>query len=544
MINAKPRNNLTFPGMNPWEMSLSKKKIELLKKSWAGIFREHFLSNLPVGPVSKHFNQKIGRPTKELFTTCGACVLQQIFDLTDSELRAQLAFNQQWHYALDTADQDDHVISLKTFWTTRQILVYDELANKTFNKITDELIKKFNVSTDLQRLDSVHINSNMACLGRVRLLSRVCTIFLKNLKRHFPELYDSLSDTIRTRYQKDEDPDYFGNTKPTAAPKRLLDIALDINELLELFKGNPDVCAKYTYKNMQRTFSEHCSIENENVVVKAAKEIPADSLQNPSDPDASYDGHKGQGYQVQIMETHSNKPLENPAEGEQTGDANAPESLELITHVSVEPAHCHDSKAIEPALDDVKERSILPKELEADTLYGGHKNKKKAAEQDVELVAPTPGKKPKLNKDDFQFDPETKKVNRCPQGHAPINIKMNKKGSITGIWAKETCAQCPIQAECAVKKGKKAYRLCYHPKEVKSILARQHEQSEEFREKYRRRSGVEASISRYIHMTGARRLKYRGLKRVSFAAQIKALGINMFRATKIWALQPENACIA
>jgi hypothetical protein len=143
---------------------------------------------------------------------------------------------------------------------------------------------------------------------------------------------------------------------------------------------------------MQRTFSEHCSIENEKVEIKAAKEISADSLQNPSDPDASYDGHKGQGYQVQIMETHSNKPQENAAESEETSDANATESLELITHVRVEPAHCHDSKAIEPALDDVKERHILPKELEADTLYGSHKNKEKAAEQDVELVAPTPGK--------------------------------------------------------------------------------------------------------------------------------------------------------
>jgi hypothetical protein len=28
-------------------------------------------------------------------------------------------------------------------------------------------------------------------------------------------------------------------------------------------------------------------------------QIGSDSLQNPSDPDATYSGHKGQGYQVQ-----------------------------------------------------------------------------------------------------------------------------------------------------------------------------------------------------------------------------------------------------
>ena len=109
MIKARPRNNLMLSGMDPREMRLSKKKVGLLKKSRAGRFREQFLPNLPVAPVAKHFNRPIGRPTKALFTTTGACVLQQIFDLTDSELQAQLAFNQQWHYALDIADQDDHV---------------------------------------------------------------------------------------------------------------------------------------------------------------------------------------------------------------------------------------------------------------------------------------------------------------------------------------------------------------------------------------------------------------------------------------------------
>jgi hypothetical protein len=31
------------------------------------------------------------------------------------------------------------------------------------------------------------------------------------------------------------------------------------------------------------------------VVVKPNKEVPSDSLQNPSDPDAGYCGHKGKG---------------------------------------------------------------------------------------------------------------------------------------------------------------------------------------------------------------------------------------------------------
>jgi hypothetical protein len=65
-----------------------------------------------------------------------------------------------------------------------------------------------------------------------------------------------------------------------------------------------------------------------DVAVKPAKEVASDSLQNPSDPDATYDGHKGQGYQVQVMETYCN--TENREVREKT--------VNLITHIELETA--------------------------------------------------------------------------------------------------------------------------------------------------------------------------------------------------------------
>ena len=225
---------------------------------------------------------------------------------------------------------------------------------------TDRLKEVYKVDTSLQRLDSVHIHSNMARLGCVRLLARVCTKFLNNLKRQEPSSYESISSSLSSRYEKDEDSSYFGNSKPSETKKRLADIAQDMYELICQFKGYTSVKSMYSYKELQRVFTEHCSVEDENVAIKPAKEIPSDSLQNPSDPDATYDGHKGQGYQVQIMETYS----------KETPNDNNSTSLQLITYVDVEPAHCHDSNALEPALQEVKKRDMLPDELEADTLYG------------------------------------------------------------------------------------------------------------------------------------------------------------------------------
>jgi hypothetical protein len=536
MIKIKNRDNLYLDGLDPLQSYFHPRKLELLKKFWAEVFRNHVLPQLPVAQIAKNFDETMGRPTKELRALCGACVLQQFFDLTDEETRDQLSFNQQWHYALDVLDQDDQIVSLKTLWSCRFLLLNDKLAKPIFDAVTDDLADVYDVDPKLQRLDSVHIHSNMARLGRTRLLSRTCTKFLMNLKRHDLPLYQTVADTIISRYTKqDDDPDYFGNTRPSQSHQRLADIAIDIYELIRQFQDNEAVQSMYSYQLLLRVFAEQCSIDNEQAVIKPAKDVSSDSLQNPSDVDASYDGHKGQGYQVQVMETY----VRNTEH-----DATQQQSLQLITYVAVEPAHCHDSDAIEPALEDTEQRNLLPEELDADTLYGSQENVAIAKEHHVELVAPTPGKKPHHNLASFSINPTTTEIECCPQGHQPERMKHNNKGSISCVWDKQLCQRCHLRSECCVKASNKGYLLRYTPKEAELSIRRQYENSDEFKNKYRYRSGIEASISRFIHQTGARRVRYRGLKRVDYAARLKALGINIFRTAKFLANQQNQACFA
>ena len=87
-----------------------------------------------------------------------------------------------------------------------------------------------------------------------------------------------------------------------------------------------------------------------DVAVKPAKEVASDSLQNPSDPDATYDGHKGQGYQVQVMETYCN--TENREVREKT--------VNLITHIELEIACKSDVHALIPAIECTEGRGLAP----------------------------------------------------------------------------------------------------------------------------------------------------------------------------------------
>ena len=86
---------------------LGPKRWKLLDSSWSGIFRKYILEKLPVDKIAGHFDEVMGRPSKELYTAMGSLILQQLHDLSDPEVIMALAFHKEWHYALDITDDSD-----------------------------------------------------------------------------------------------------------------------------------------------------------------------------------------------------------------------------------------------------------------------------------------------------------------------------------------------------------------------------------------------------------------------------------------------------
>ena len=61
---------------------------------------------------------------------------------------------------------------------------------------------------------------------------------------------------------------------------------------------------------------------------------------------------------------------------------------------------------------------------------------------------------------------------------------------------------------------------------------RQNEDADSFRNVYRYRAGIEATMSQFDRLTEVKHLRVRGLKAVSCAATLKALGLNIFRGAR------------
>ena len=80
---------------------LGDKRRCLLERSWAGVFRDHLLVELPVDDLCRHLDERMGRPIERSTRCHRVLLLQQLHDLSDAATVEALAFNMAWHYALD-----------------------------------------------------------------------------------------------------------------------------------------------------------------------------------------------------------------------------------------------------------------------------------------------------------------------------------------------------------------------------------------------------------------------------------------------------------
>ena len=525
MIHIKdPKQQQLF---DPWAY-ISPKRRKMLDGDWPGLFRQHLLEQLPVKQIAAYFKDGFGRPCKELHTVLGVLLLQQTMDLSDRAAIEQLCFNIQWHYALNIPEESDDAkyISEKSLYTMRRLIIEQQLDKTIFDNIADKLAAIFDVDTRNQRIDSVHIKSNMRKLGRITIFSQTITKFLVNLKRHHRQLFDTIDAAITERYLAKNAQTAFSMVKPSESEKTLKIVSADLFDLIEQFKGYPAVGLMHSYKLMQRVLAEQCNLEDDNagkkVTLKKPSQIASDTLQNPSDPDATYSGHKGQGYQVQIMETFCRS--EDKAEKQQ--------QLNLITHVAVQRACDSDATALVPAIADTKKRQLSPDQLLADTLYGGDTNQQTAKADEVHLIAPVQ-KGNATNTSHltgFCFN-ENGYVTCCPAGHSPDRVSYKKKtGRFSAVFNQQRCQSCPLIGQCKLTPGKNKFFLRYSDKQCRIAVRRAAEKTQPFVDTYRWRAGVEATMSEFDRRTGVKKLRVRGMPSVRFAATMKAAGLNLLRA--------------
>jgi len=463
----------------------------------------------------------MGRPTKELYSIAGLLLIQEFMDWTKDQALDAYSFHMNVHYALNL-EPVTHDISKRTLERYIVLFEEDDLAKATMDEITTKLVEVLKIRIDKQRLDSTHIFSDMASFGRTRLMGVAIKRLLTQLKRHGKADYHALDESLRNRYAPGVN-QLFADTKKDSKSRRLLrqQVAEDMHYLIQRFADNLEHSNRDTYQALERIFYEQCEVHEENVCIK--KKTGGKVMQNPSDPGASYDGHKGPGYQAQIAET-----------------CNPENEVQLITCAIPQTAAEADGNALEGVLDDLTAKNLLPDELLVDTHYTGDDNVQLAEEKGVELVGPVPSGSGKskgdeyeqLNIDDFNVDEASEEVICCPAGHEPQSSEYNSETDKTKtVMPESACSQCEVFEQCPVEKIKCQYKLEHTAKQRRLAGRRREQATEVFRERYKTRGGIEGTNSGLKRRTGLGRLRVRGRPAVFQAIYLKVAGWNILRAS-------------
>jgi hypothetical protein len=213
-------------------------------------------------------------------------------------------------------------------------------------------------------------------------------------------------------------------------------VARDLYRLVETFKGHRAIGNMEEFELLKRLLAEQCLVvekapeprEDDDdrgdgpapVELKDPKDIKGNTLQTPHDPDVTYSGHKGKGFEVQITETCSK---ENP--------------VQMITEVALTPSSGSDQKATVPTIDALAKAGHKPESLTADTGYSSATNAADASKRGVRLVAPAPA----------MGKPEPGKIYPAPAEKCPESPQK------AGEWLRQQEAASDFKESYAIRSG-------------------------------------------------------------------------------------------
>ena len=510
-----------------------------LESSWAHLFKTEVL---PI--LFRNEDQyamlygKTGRPNFSVARMLGLCLLQEFNSLSDQQALDAFSFDIRWRYALDISGDGDYLSRRSLVEFRRRLAAKDpgmKLVRNVFDTVRNHALKKLGLSASDQRVDSTHVISNIRTRGRLTLFTNTVTYFLKSLDE------DQLLKVPKAIHQwyTSESEGWFG-LGPAEQKLKLQDLAEYLYELIMLFEHDDEIKSNEPYQLLTRLFNEQCELKNATASKEESSKVHVkkkpeggETLQSPYDPDATY-GHKGVGYSVHITETCNN-----------------PEKTEIITDYEVHGAARSDIGKALSVVERLDNAGLKPETLFADGGYPSVPSAQKIIEQEIEFMAPVNrGRLPDniIGRDSFEYDSEGF-ATKCPMGHRPVDHRMlshnNKKGkSLHVIFDGDTCRQCskldicPVRAPNHRSKGCKPrdtigdFRLEITPEIILRDTMYSIQQTPEWKDRYKIRSGIEATNSELKRVHGLAKLRVRRAAKVCFAVACKVIACNIKRWAK------------
>ena len=464
------------------------------------------------------------RPNTPINVIVGALMLKEHNQMNDDEIMGSIYCDVRFQFALHTTSYEEQPVSDRTFSRFRERL-YNykmetgiDLLGPEMKRLADHFADYMKIDKSISRMDSLMIESRCKSMTRLEIVHKCVSNMIRLM--HRLGLDDQIpSDMIH--YLDDDDRNkVIYHARGDESKTRLATAISDAGRLRDILAD--DIWQDYSeYQLLIRVIREQAMLDEEdNLAARDASEISTNSLQNPSDPDATYRekaGKKHKGYVGNVVETLG-----------ENGNS-------IITEFQYEQNTYSDAQF----MADYLERQEAAPDGETriaitDGAYASCENDKLAAEKNIEIVSTSlTGRIPDELFSKFELSDDETKVIRCPAGKEPVKQTMYKTGVIRVQFRKSDCENCPHKDICKGKPQRKTYALHLSPKTVKRAqYLEKLSNDDKYRMLTRKRNGVEGVMSvlrRKYHIDD---IPVTGYERSKVFAQFKVSAYNLGKLFK------------
>lgn len=505
---------------------LPERTLKHLKGSWADTFRREVFLRIPEDRFKELYDPDPSRPNVPVNILVGLEVLKDWRGWSDEEMYEHFLFDLQVRYAVGCDNFGEGNFDLRTLYYFRRrvsehaLKKQENLFQEVFEQITDQQIKKLNLNTQVLRMDSTQILSNIADLSRLELLiealQRLYRILSKEDQAAFAEVFQP--------YIKESAGQYTYHIRGKEAVwQQIEQVGIVLYDLLGKLAAYQ---AEAVFQTVQRFFEENFLLIETQVKAKTNQEITPGCLQSLDDLEATYRVKGSRAYKGYVANLSETCTPANP--------------VQLITSVQVEPNRTSDITLLETVLPKLEQRTDL-QQLVTDGGYVSPHIDQVLLNMDIQqittgLTGTLPnhqaGKKA-LSDFDMQLDQQGAVTQAtCPAGQpASIHPSASRKSFILTFEtaACQACSfyqaqQCPIQ----YNERKQHFSLTV-PKE-RAISSQRRRRFERNKEQARAlRPAIEATVFQVKHAFRRGKVRVRGLFKTSCVIVGAALAVNLRR---------------
>jgi len=473
----------------------------------------------------------IGQPAEAPWRLALVTVLQFAENLTDRQAADAVRGRIDWKYALSLELTDDGFdFSVLTEFRSR--LVASSAEGRLFNTLLTQFEERGLLkSRGKQRTDSTHILAAIRQLNQLELVH-------ETLRYALNELALQAAAWLKCRVSADWFERYSQRTSNYLLPKQETErqawaeqVGRDGLWLLEqLYAGGqyPELVAIAAVNILRCVWLQNFYPDDGHMRLREPKDQPpsAQRITSPYDLEARYSTKREiswTGYKVHLTETC---------------DAALPH---LIINVETRPSTEPDHAVTDGVHDHLAQTGRLPAEHFVDQGYMSVDHLVRAHEKHaIELMGPVPddtswqARQKGYDSPQFTIDWDNERA-LCPQGHLSCSWSLAKTRSQRPVvkikFRHADCSVCPVIARCTDNHEKRRTLTILFPQAhfEAQQLARQRQQTTDFKEAYATRAGVEGTISQAACALGARRSRYRGMTKTHFQHLVTAAAINLLR---------------